>query len=87
MNSIKIGYFGDGIWAHKALDLLIDNVNISISFICSRYENPDNVLNAKQRKLELNLLIHKNINSDEFLKEISKHECDLYISMSFDQIF
>ena len=87
MNSIKIGYFGDGIWAHKALDLLIDNPNISISFICSRYENPDKVLKLKAKEIGIKFINDPNINSDEFLKSISNHECDLYISMSFDQIF
>ena len=35
----------------------------------------------------IDYLKHKNINSEEFLKKIKKYQCDLFVSMSFNQIF
>jgi methionyl-tRNA formyltransferase len=38
-------------------------------------------------KYGIDYLKHENINSNEFIKYIKKYNCDLFISMSFDQIF
>ena len=36
---MKIGYFADGPWAHQAIDGILSNNQIKISFICLRYES------------------------------------------------
>ena len=40
---------------------------------------------AKQNNIDY--LKHKNVNSKEFISNIAKYNCDLFVSMSFDQIF
>ncbi|WP_352406585.1 methionyl-tRNA formyltransferase [Acetoanaerobium noterae] len=87
IKKLKIGYFADGKWAHNAFNLLIKNENIQIMFVCVRYDTQDLVLKDLAINNGINYLKHENINSDEFLFEIQKYECDLFVSMSFNQIF
>lgn len=84
---MKIGYFADGPWSHIAFQKIILRKNISIQFICVRFDHQDSVLKSYGEKYGIPVLFHKNINSKEFLESISKFNCDLYVSMSFNQIF
>ena len=43
-NLFNIGFFGDDIWAHKALKLLILDKTIKISFVCGRLKTKDKKL-------------------------------------------
>ena len=38
---MKIGYFGDGPWAHEAFRKLVDDESIEIKFVTVRYDNRD----------------------------------------------
>lgn len=84
---MKIGYFGDGPWAHQALELILKDQRFEVGFICARFEHPDPVLKSFAASRKLPFLIHRNINSPEFLDELKKFSCDIFVSMSFDQIF
>ena len=84
---MKIGFFGDGPWSHKSLEKLLSDKRYSVEFICVRFNNPDNFLLDKSRVLGIDLLIEKNINEISFQKKLKKYNCDLFVSMSFDQIF
>jgi len=84
---LKIGYFADGPWSHKAFDKLIRDNDIVISFICVRYDTQDDILKDYAKKYNINYLKHENINSDEFISIVKKYSCDLFVSMSFNQIF
>lgn len=84
---MKIGYFADGPWAHKALDMLLQKKYLSVKFICVRYDRQDSVLKAKAKKNHIPLLVNSNVNSKNFINEIKKYDCDLFVSMSFNQIF
>ena len=84
---MRIGYFGDGPWAHKALDLINKQSDIDIKFICARFDNPDYVLKQKANDIGVEFIFVKNVNSDEFIKKLEKYKCDLLVSMSFNQIF
>mgnify|MGYP001277470632 CR=1 FL=1 len=84
---MRIGYFGDGPWAHTALDLINKQSDIDIIFICARFDNPDYVLKQKANDIGVEFIFVKNVNSDEFIKELEKYKCDLLVSMSFNQIF
>lgn len=83
----KIGYFADGPWAHEAFRLLIHDNNIEIRFICVRYDTEDLVLREFARKYNIAYLKHKNINAADFLERVKEYKCDLFVSMSFNQIF
>lgn len=41
---MRIGYFGDGPWAHKAFRKLNDDKTIEIAFVSVRYDKRDPVL-------------------------------------------
>ena len=83
---LRIGYFADGPWSHKALELLVSDSRLSLSFICARYSRPDQYLKEKASELGIEFLVSENVNSDHFIDIIDHHRCDLFVSMSFDQI-
>lgn len=83
---LKIGYFADGPWSHKALELLVSDSHIKVSFICVRYSEPDQYLIKKASDLGIPHYVSENVNSDCFLQVIRVHDCDIFVSMSFDQI-
>ena len=87
MNPLTIGYFADGPWSHRALEKLILDPTIRIAFICARHDRPDPVLKEQAEIQRIEFLTHPRINSDEFLEKIGRHGCDLFVSMSFNQIF
>lgn len=82
-----IGYFADGPWAHNALELLLKNKKIEIAFICPRYDNPDLFLKEKANKIGIDFLVEKDINTLKFQKKLNEYGCELFVSMSFNQIF
>ena len=84
---MKIGYFADGPWSHNAFHKIIENKGFQIKFICVRYDSSDLMLKNICEENDIPYLKHKNVNSDEFLSEIERHECDILVSMSFNQIF
>lgn len=84
---IKVGYFGDGPWAHEAFKRLINDETIEIGFVTVRYDKRDPGLMALAEAEHIPVEIHQNINSDEFLDRVSKYKVDLFVSMSFNQIF
>ena len=44
MKKIRIGYFADGPWSHKAFEKLIKDETIEILFIVPRSDTNDNTL-------------------------------------------
>ena len=82
-----MGYFGDGPWAHNALDGLFADPSTEVMFVCVRSDTPDQILKAKAHQHAVDFLIHPDINSDEFFERIERYNCDLLVSMSFNQIF
>lgn len=87
MKKIKIGYFADGPWSHKAFKKIIEDNTIEIAFIVPRTDSTDDTL--RNFSLKFNISYHKGIkvNSDEFYELASSYNCDLFVSMSFNQIF
>lgn len=84
---LKIGYFADGPWSHEAFNRLIDDKSVSIAFVCVRYDTKDATLREYCIKHDIPCLKHENVNSAEFIGCIQPFECDLLVSMSFNQIF
>tara|TARA_Y100001970_G_scaffold294060_1_gene446383 strand:- start:7647 stop:8555 length:909 start_codon:yes stop_codon:yes gene_type:complete len=82
-----IGYFADGPWSHKAFDLIIKNPNIEILFIVPRYDTIDNTLKEKAKIHKIDYLSKIKINTSSFYEKAKDYNCDLFVSMSFDQIF
>ena len=86
MRKIKIGYFADGPWGHYAFELLNNDERFEIGFICVRYDSEDEVFIKLANDNNIDLIKHRDVNSDEFLNEIHKYLCDIFVSMSFNQI-
>lgn len=87
MKKLKIGYFADGPWSHQALAKLLSDETLQVGFICARNDAPDPVLKVKAAENGLDFITHPTINSAEFLDWMRGYECDLFVSMSFNQIF
>ena len=84
---LNIGYFADGPWGYKTFNKLIHDSEIKISFICVRFGSKDETLKNYAKQYGIDYLEHENVNSDEFILNLKKYDCDLFISMSFNQIF
>ena len=87
MDKMKIGYFADGPWSHKAFKKIIADSELKIEFICVRFDTKDDTLKKYCSDYEIDYLMDKNINSKEFIEVIAQYNCDLFVSMSFNQIF
>jgi methionyl-tRNA formyltransferase len=87
MKVLNIGYFADGPWSHNALDKIIADNGLKVSFICARHDNPDPILIRYAEINQIPFLTHPNINSDEFFHSVQSFNCDILVSMSFNQIF
>lgn len=84
---MKIGYFADGPWAHEAFKKIIEDKTIEIKFITVRFDTRDPILVEFAKKYNIPLEISENINSKEFIERIKQYDVDLFVSMSFNQIF
>lgn len=87
MEKIKIGYFADGPWGHNALLKLLDDETIDICFIVPRNDTKDTFLKEKAEEYGIDYLCPIKVNSDEFYEIAQKYACDLFVSMSYNQIF
>ncbi len=83
---LRIGYFGDGAWARKALSKIVVDTMFLVAFVVLRYEKPDEELEELAKKLAIPCFVEKNVNSPEFLKKLRGFSVDVNVSMSFDQI-
>lgn len=84
---LRIGYFADGPWSHKAFELLIKDTSIEICFIVPRSDTHDKTLFEYSVKYAIPYLARTQINSEDFYENASHFGCDLFVSMSFNQIF
>tara|TARA_A100000164_G_scaffold357378_1_gene367911 strand:- start:2089 stop:3003 length:915 start_codon:yes stop_codon:yes gene_type:complete len=83
----KVGLFADGIWSHRLIELIKKNKNFEISFICKRFKTEDQKINTIAKKFRIKLYRYRNVNSKRSVSIIKKYNCDIFISMSYDQIF
>jgi methionyl-tRNA formyltransferase len=87
MSKIRIGYFADGPWSHMAFELLVQDPTISIEFIVPRTDSADETLYTYCKRYGIPYHKGVKINSPEFYALASGYQCDLFVSMSFNQIF
>lgn len=87
MSKLKIGYFADGPWSHEAFELIIKNPDIDIRFIVPRNDTKDMTLKGYADEHNIDYITNVHVNSDEFLEVLNSYECDMLVSMSFNQIF
>jgi methionyl-tRNA formyltransferase len=87
MDKIRIGYFADGPWSHKAFEMLIQDDSIELIFIVPRSNTNDNTLKDFAFRHKIDYLFPVKINSNEFIETAKSYNIDLFVSMSFNQIF
>lgn len=87
MKTIKIGYFADGPWSHLAFEKIIADKEIEVMFIVPRSDTKDDTLKSFSDKYSIDYLFPVRINSQQFIEEVKSYNCDLFVSMSFNQIF
>ena len=87
MRKIRIGYFADGPWSHRTFELLMDDPTVEIAFIVPRIDTQDNSLENYSKTYNVPYLQGTKINSTSFLAFAESYNCDLFVSMSFNQIF
>lgn len=83
----KIGLFADGIWSHKLIEKIKFDKETEISFICKRFKTKDKTIEKLAKKFKIPLFKFKNVNSNYSFTRIKKFNCDMFLSMSYDQIF
>ena len=84
---MKIGYFADGPWAHRTFHKIISDNAIKIMFVMVRYDKQDPVLIELANKNNIPVELCENINSKDFIEKVKLYHADLFVSMSFNQIF
>ena len=70
-NLFNIGFFGDDIWAHNVLKLLISDKSIKICFICSRLITKDKKLKKIADKKKCSNVGLLNQNQLSLLRKLS----------------
>jgi len=83
----KIGYFADGPWSHKAMEKILSDNAMQIAFVCGRYGKTDEILKKLSILNNIPFITEQYINSEKFVEFVKKFNCDLLVSMSFNQIF
>jgi len=84
---MRIGYFADGLWGQRSLSLIAQEKSLEIAFVVLRQQQPDNELAAMAARLNIEVLSAPDVNSTSFMTQLVTFDCDVLISMSFDQIF
>jgi methionyl-tRNA formyltransferase len=84
---LKIGYFADGEWGHRSLEKILADKSIQICFVMVRFDKQDEVLIKMAEDNNIPVELSHNINSVEFIKKVKEYNAELFVSMSFNQIF
>lgn len=82
-----IGYFGDGPWSHQALKRIITGSKNKVAFVCARHKNPDKELKSIAATFQIPFFSVPDINSNNSFDRLNNFGCDIFVSMSFNQIF
>ena len=83
---MKLGYFADGPWSHKAFEMIINDKRLNILFVVARFSKPDQILKKFAEDNNIDFLVFENINSVSAVSRLKDYRADLFISMSYDQI-
>lgn len=84
---MKIGFLGDGPWAHNSLEKLLDDGNYEVMFLTVRWDTRDPILLKMAEENNVPVYLSPNINSKEYMDLVKKSGAEILVSMSFNQIF
>ena len=85
MKVLHIVYFGDGLWATKALRRIVKDGH-SVTAVVLRKHPSDQTLTDFAKGLGILTVQPDKVNSDDFADVLNRFDPDLCISMSYDQI-
>lgn len=83
---LKIGFFGDGLWASRAIGQIVENKDFEIVFVTPRFNIQDDSLRTWAVRLGVPFIPCADVNSEEFVEKTDQYQADIFVSMSFDQI-
>ncbi|WP_103027999.1 methionyl-tRNA formyltransferase [Salinibacter altiplanensis] len=83
---MRVGFFGDGRWAYRALEKIENDSEILISFVVARHPAPDSKLQTYAEDRGLSFFTPVDVNDASFLNEIEEYDPDINVSVSYDQI-
>ncbi len=83
----SIGFFGDGLCAINTLKKILLDQSFEVAFICLRNGHRDQRLQMIGEEYEIDVIWSEDINSDAFFATLKNYGCDIFLSVSFDQIF
>ena len=86
-SKLKLGYFADGPWSHNAFEKIVNDDRFDIKFIVPRTDTQDVSLSNFSKKYDIDYFKLENVNSITSINKISDYDCDVLVSMSFNQIF
>ena len=87
IKKLKIGYFADGPWSYNAFEKIVNDERFDIRFIIPRNNTKDETLLNFSIKYNIEYFKLDNVNSETSLNKILSYDCDVLVSMSFNQIF
>tara|TARA_B100000508_G_scaffold139995_1_gene139618 strand:+ start:3681 stop:4577 length:897 start_codon:yes stop_codon:yes gene_type:complete len=82
---VRIAYYGDGPWAHKALVQLLE-LNYDVRIVVVRFDKKDERLIEIAEANGIEVSWTKNVNHSDWIEKMKAISADLAISMSFNQI-
>jgi methionyl-tRNA formyltransferase len=83
---MRLGYFADGPWSHRALERISSDARFEVAFIVPRFDVEDPVLRDWAKKLNVDFLPLSNVNTPKSISLLASYKADLFVSMSFNQI-
>lgn len=86
MARLKIGFFGDGPWAHRSLEKLVADPSLEVMFVAFRAASPDLALAKLADQAKIPVRSWPDVNDAPAIRQIAEFDSDLLVSMSFDQI-
>ena len=83
---MRLGFLGDGRWAHLAFERFVEDELFEIAFVVPRYGSPDRELCRRAEAAWVDVLLIDRINAPQSVDRLAGYECDALVSISFDQI-
>lgn len=83
---MKIGFWGEGPWAHDSLERLLRSDLFKVLFVVGRANVYDQTLESIAKNSQIPFFRPGNANDEEFLSIVTGYCPDINVSMSYDQI-
>ncbi len=83
---MNVGIFADGVWGLNIIKILFFDKKFNIDFVVLRKKKDLKILKFCKKK-KINCMSFKNVNSKKSINTIKKFNSNLFVSMSYNQIF